>query len=82
MTQIIYFGRLGDVSGQFSEACDIPSEIQTVKDLRTWLDEKYSDDGAFSENTVRVALDNRIADDCTMISNVGEIALMPPVGGG
>lgn len=82
MTQIIYFGRLGDVSGQFSEACDIPSEVQTVQHLRSWLDDRYSEEGAFSETTVRVALDNRIADDQSLLTNVGEIALMPPVGGG
>lgn len=82
MANILYFGRMGDVSGTFSENLDLPPSILTVKDLRKWMEDRFECEGAFLEETIRVAVNSEIAGDTSSLSNSDEIAFMPPVGGG
>ncbi len=82
MAKLLYFGRLGDVTGRSEEQLDLPSDIATAGDLRNWLDLRFEASGALLEPTVRIAINNEISFDASAISNGDEIALMPPVGGG
>ena len=82
MAKLLYFGRLGDVTGRSEEQLDLPSDIATAGDLRNWLDLRFEASGALLEPTVRIAINNEISFDTSAISNGDEIALMPPVGGG
>lgn len=82
MAKLLYFGRLGDLAGTLEETLDLPSDIETAGDLRTWLDLRFDADGALLEPTVRIAVNNEISFDTTAVSDRDEIAFMPPVGGG
>lgn len=82
MAKLLYFGRLGDLAGTHEETLDLPSDIGTAGDLRTWLDLRFEADGALLEPTVRIAVNNEISFDTTDVSDADEIAFMPPVGGG
>ena len=82
MAKIIYFGRLGDVTGMSEEQLDLPNSVATAGDLRNWLENRFDAGGALLEPTVRIAVNNEIGFDSTAVSNGDEIALMPPVGGG
>ncbi|MEL6860413.1 MAG: MoaD/ThiS family protein [Pseudomonadota bacterium] len=82
MAKLLYFGRLGDVTGRSEEQLDLPSDIATAGDLRNWLDLRFEASGALLEPTVRIAINNEISFDTAAINNADEIALMPPVGGG
>ena len=82
MADILYFGRLSDVTGKDSEKLDIPAAITDTAALRRWLDEAKSADGAFLDKSVRLAINNEIVVDPHPVSRSDEIAFMPPVGGG
>lgn len=82
MTRLLYFGRLSDVTGKTEEMLDLPSNLETAGDLRSWLDLRFEAAGALLEPTVRIAINNEIAFDTDALSGAKEIALMPPVGGG
>lgn len=82
MAKLLYFGRLGDLAGTLEETLDLPSEVATAGDLRSWLDLRFDADGALLEPTVRIAVNNEISFDTTELSDADEIAFLPPVGGG
>ena len=82
MAKILYFGRLGDLTGMTEEQLDLPNNVATAGALRNWLERRFDVGGALLEPTVRIAVNNEIGFDSTTISNTDEIALMPPVGGG
>jgi len=82
MSKLLYFGRLSDVTGISEEVLDLPSDIETAGELRSWLDMRFEADGALLEPTVRIAINNEISFDSDRVSNPDEIAFMPPVGGG
>ena len=82
MADIIYFGRLGETTGLFSESVNLPPQTRTVKDLRGWMDERFDQTGIFLAETVRVALNSEIVTDAHEVTDRDEIAFMPPVGGG
>ena len=52
MADIIYFGRLGETTGLFSESVNLPPQTRTVKDLRDWMDERFDQTGIFLAETV------------------------------
>lgn len=82
MVQLVYLGRLSDVSGQMTEDCELPDHVGDTSGLRVWLDRRFRSDGAFTHATVRIALDGEIVADPYPLRGAREIALMPPVGGG
>ena len=82
MAEILFFGRMGDVSGQMSERVSLPETIETVTDLRRWMENRFDQTGAFEDPTVRVAVNNAIVTENFRVSDSDEIAFMPPVGGG
>ena len=82
MTDILYFGRLSDVTGKPSENIELPSDVSHARDLRTWAEARFEAEGVFLEPTVRIAVNGEIVDDAHPLANPNEIAFMPLVGGG
>jgi molybdopterin converting factor subunit 1 len=82
VANILYFGRLSDVTGTAHETLVIPETITDTAGLRYWLDRKKSAEGALLEASVRLAVNSEIVIDPHPISDKDEIAFMPPVGGG
>lgn len=82
MAKLLYFGRLSDITGAAEETVSLPDSISTAGDLRRYLDLRFEAQGALLEPTVRIAVNNELCFDTTVISETDEIAFMPPVGGG
>lgn len=82
MAEILYFGRLSDITGREAETLDIPVSITDTAALRRWLDDRNSAEGAFLEKSVRLAVNSEIVVDPHPVSDRDEIAFLPPVGGG
>lgn len=82
MAKLLYFGRLGDVTGMTEEALSLPDGVETAGALRLWLDDRFDAGGALLEPTVRIAINNEISFDSATLADADEIAFMPPVGGG
>lgn len=75
---ILYFGMLAEISGQAKEVL-LVKENMTVSDLKKLLIEKYPE---FREKKFKVAVNQQIGDDTTIIPMSAEIALLPPFAGG
>ena len=82
MVKLLYFGRLGDVTGLNNEAMELPEGIETAGRLREWLDLRFKAEGQLLEPSVRIAVNNEIVFDSHLLGNDDEIAFLPPVGGG
>ncbi|MEM5516200.1 MoaD/ThiS family protein [Henriciella sp. AS95] len=82
MAEILYFGRLSDVTGTLSEHVSLPTSVRDTSALRAWLDDRKTLDGALLEPSVRLAINNEIVADPHPVGDADEIAFMPPVGGG
>lgn len=82
MTNVLYFGRLSDISGKPMENICLPEYMTVAGDLRSWIDDRHQAEGAFLEPTVRIAINGELVDDTYSLSGANEIAFMPPVGGG
>ena len=82
MARILYFGRLGDVTGIDQEHIPLPVNVNDTAGLRQWIDTRFEADGTFLEKTVRIALNDQFATEPTSVSDADDIAFMPPVGGG
>jgi molybdopterin synthase sulfur carrier subunit len=75
---ILYFGLLAEISGQPKEALPVKENI-TVSDLKKLLIEKYPE---MREKKFKVAVNQEIGDDTSIIPFSAEIALLPPFAGG
>ncbi|MEQ9527026.1 MAG: molybdopterin converting factor subunit 1 [Parvibaculaceae bacterium] len=82
MAEILYFGRLMDVTGTPAETLPLPASIKDTNALRIWLDTERGCGGALLEKTVRLAINSEIVADPHPVKDGDEIAFMPPVGGG
>lgn len=82
MARLLYFGRLTDTTGTAHQTVDLPSSIADTAALRQWADAEHGGSGILLEDTVRLAINNEIAEEPAPVSNTDEIAFMPPVGGG
>lgn len=75
---ILYFGMLAEISGRSKESFQ-GRESMTVSDLKVQLFEKYPE---MSAKKFKVAVNQKIGDDTTIIPLLAEIALLPPFAGG
>ena len=82
MAEILYFGRLADVTGTPEETIALPASVETGSALRRWLEDRKALGGALLERTVRLAVNSEIVSDSHPVRDGDEIAFMPPVGGG
>lgn len=81
---ILYFAALREALGTERESVDVPVEVQTASELRTWLARRG---GVWSEalapgRALRMAVNRKLADPETQLSEGAEVAVFPPVTGG
>lgn len=82
MMDIVYLGKLSDVTGLLQESLTAPENIKTTSDLRNWLDTRLNANGALCDPTIRIAINSEIVQEPSGLQPDDEIAFMPPVGGG
>lgn len=82
MATLLYFGKLGDVSGQLSETLTLPDDVSDTSALRAWLDQRFGSHPALQDETIRIAINSEIVAEPHGVKDTDEIAFMPPVGGG
>ena len=84
MLNIHYFASLREKLGTANEKvhCDF-AVVKTVADLQRYLVESHGESRTIlSENSTRVAVNQKLADRDTAICEGDEIAFFPPVTGG
>ncbi len=81
---ILYFARLREELGHARESVSPPAEVRTLGQLRDWLisrGEPWAQ--AFAQvQPVRIAQNQAVSADETMLRDGAEIAFFPPVTGG
>lgn len=82
MAELLYFGRLTDVTGTDTERVALPNKVTDTLALRRWLDAARGWDGVLTDPTVRIAINDEIVPDPSPIAESDRIAFLPPVGGG
>ena len=82
MTNLLYFGRLADVTGKTSDTVQLPDTVSSVAELRAWLDQTHETETVFQSPEIKIAINNEFVDDYSPLDGAKEIAFMPPVGGG
>lgn len=82
MAKILYFGRLTDIVSTSAETISLPEHILTTSELRAFLDTAKNAGGVLLQQSIRIAINNEFVTEPARISNMDEIAFMPPVGGG
>ena len=82
--RLVYFAWVRERIGKTDEKIVLPDGVETPADLMTHLsqtDEGYAN--AFADpSVVRVALDKRVAELDTRLSDTREVAFFPPMTGG
>jgi molybdopterin converting factor subunit 1 len=81
---ILYFAWLRERTGTAEECVRPPSEVETVGDLISWLEQRSpAHASAFANRrTIRCAVNQDFADPTTRLSPGDEVAFFPPVTGG
>ncbi|MEL6831306.1 MAG: MoaD/ThiS family protein [Pseudomonadota bacterium] len=82
MAELLYFGRLTDVTGTGGEEVSLPSDVNDTSALRQWLEIERGWHGTLTDPSVRIAINDEIVPDPSKIANGDRIAFLPPVGGG
>ena len=81
---LVYLARLREAFGAASERVELPSGIDSVAALRTWLAARG---GVWAAElapgrAVRIAVNHAVAQPDTPVRAGDEVALFPPVTGG
>ena len=81
---VLYFARLRDAIGRSGEDIEVPADVTTVGELRSWLLQRGAPwSAAFAQvRPIRVAMDQVMAPDATRLRDGAEVAFFPPVTGG
>lgn len=84
MTKLLFFGRARDAAGCSEMHCDLPADVETVGELRLWLQQSVPELGAvLMARDIRVAADQTICmSESASVRGATEIAFMPPMSGG
>lgn len=82
MAELLYFGRLTDITGTDAERVALPNEVTDTQKLRIWLDAERGWDGVLTDPSVRIAINDEIVPDPSDVADGDRIAFLPPVGGG
>lgn len=80
--RILYFAWLRERVGHAEETLELPAGITTVAALRQHLIARGAAYAALAEPTVRVAINQAMADPLTAVGPGDEVAFFPPVTGG
>lgn len=82
MINILYFGRLSDITGQREESLDLPQGVKTLSALKQWLDKHHDLGGALFDRSIKTMVNQTLVHEDMNISGNEEIGFLPPVGGG
>jgi molybdopterin synthase sulfur carrier subunit len=82
--ELRFFASVREALGVANETAEVPGEVQTLGDVRTWLRGRG---GVWAEvlreqRVLRMACDHEMSDPSTPISEGCEVAFFPPVTGG
>lgn len=78
--EILLFGITRDITGHQKLTIPADEQINSVGDLKTWLNIRYP---AFKQlSSLAIAVDSEYADDNLKLNAHSEVALIPPVSGG
>ncbi len=82
--EILFFAALREKLGLSRLRCAVPTDVQTVLELRDWLARRDAlwSEALAPERRIRVALDQRLIQDDAAIHEGAEVAFFPPVTGG
>ena len=81
---ILYFAALREALGRSAEAVVAPDTVHTVADLRHWLASRGEPWVKLSntKGNVRVAVNQTMAQESSLLNDGAEVAFFPPVTGG
>jgi sulfur-carrier protein len=82
--KLLYFASLREHLGVEAETVEVPITVATVRELRAWLidrDANYAH-GLAPQRAIRMAVNKRLAQAETLLSEGAEVAFFPPVTGG
>ena len=82
MAKILFFGKLKDMSPNYSIELEIPSTITDIASLRKYVDKAVQMQGALLEPDIRVAVGGELCSEPAAFHGADEVAFLPPVGGG
>lgn len=79
-----FFASIREALGVANEDIDLPTEIETIADLRTYLIARGSPwaETLATEKVLRCALNQQMVKPDTKLQNDAEVAFFPPVTGG
>lgn len=82
MVKILYFGRLSDRAQKREDTLVLPPHVHTVKELKIWLDTYHKLEGALTDPSLKIMVDQKLVHENVSITSASEIGFLPPVGGG
>jgi len=83
MANILFFGSLGDCVDQTEFSLELTENTKTAKDVFDAIAEKNPKLSDAKKSTpIKVALNQKIAEWGSPVSNGDELAFLPPVTGG
>lgn len=84
MVRLVFLGKLGDAAPVDLAEIALPSNVQTLADLREWVGRTAPLLGrAMASTPTRMILNQSVAHDTSAaIKDGDEIAFMPPMSGG
>ncbi len=80
--KIFYFGRLSDRVGMRQETLALPTNIETLFALKSWLNDKHDLGGALEETSIKSMINQNLVHGDAPLTGCIEIGFLPPVGGG
>ena len=82
--QLLYFGWVRTRIGTGSEEIDLPAEISDVRALIEWLQSRGQNylDALQEIDSIRIAVNQELAELDAPITGADEVAVFPPMTGG
>lgn len=82
--ELRFFASVRETLGQGSETVEVPPEVRTLADLRSWLCRRGGvwEQALADGQPLRMACDQAMADGLFPLREGAEVAFFPPVTGG
>jgi molybdopterin converting factor subunit 1 len=78
---VLYFAGARDAAGVAEETCELPEGVTTVRGFMRFIGGRHPEIDA-RKDSIRVARNERFAEDDEPIADGDVLALIPPVAGG